>query len=71
VPEQSVLVSPNNDNFLFVVDADSIAHRRTVKTGRVSGNKLEITAGLKENEKVVVSGQEMLKDSVKVMIMKK
>lgn len=71
VPEQSVLVSPNNDNFLFVVDADSIAHRRIVKTGRVSGNKLEIIAGLKENEKVVVTGQEMLKDSVKVMIMKK
>ena len=71
VPEQSVLTSPDNKKFLFIVDKDSIAYRKTVKTGIVSGNKLEIINGLNENDKVVVAGQEMLKDSVKVKIMGK
>ncbi|MBN2818787.1 MAG: efflux RND transporter periplasmic adaptor subunit [Bacteroidales bacterium] len=69
VPEHAVLTSPDNKNFLFVVKADSVASRRSVKTGISSGTKLEIVNGLKENEKVVISGQEMLKDSVKVRIM--
>jgi len=70
VPEQAVLTSPNGENFLFVVTKDSLALRKRVQTGISSGNKLEIINGLKENEKVVVAGQEMLKDSVKVKIMK-
>jgi len=71
VPEQSVLIAPDNKKFLFIVDRDSIAHRKVVETGMVSGNKLEIIMGIKENDKVVVSGQEMLKDSIRVKIMKK
>lgn len=69
VPEQSVLTSPDNKNFVFVVNKDSLALKRMVQTGISSGNKLEIIKGLKENEKVVVSGQEMLKDSIQVKIM--
>ncbi len=69
IPNHAVLTSPNNKNFLFVVDKDSFAYHRFVETGITSGNELEIIKGLKENEKVVVSGHEMLKDSVKVKIM--
>lgn len=69
IPNHAVLTSPDNKNFLFIVDKDSIAHRHFVETGITSGNQLEIIKGLKENERVVVSGQEMLKDSVKVKIM--
>lgn len=68
VPEESVLTSPDNRKFLFVVDQDSIAHRRVVKTGITSGNKLEISGGLVVNERVVIEGQEMLKDSMRVML---
>ena len=69
VPEQAVLTSPDNKNFLFVVNTDSIALKRMVQTGISSGNRLEIVNGISENDKVVISGQEMLKDSVKVKIM--
>lgn len=69
VPEHAVLTSTDNKNFLFIINIDSIALKRLVQTGISSGNKLEIIKGLKENEKVVVSGQEMLKDSMKVKIM--
>lgn len=69
VSEQAVLTSPDNKFFLFVVDKDSIAHQNVVEKGVTSGNKLEILKGLNENDKVVVSGQEMLKDNMKVKIM--
>jgi multidrug efflux pump subunit AcrA (membrane-fusion protein) len=68
VPEHAVLTSPNNENFVFVIDKDSTAHRKTVQTGFVSGKKLQITQGIKEKDAVVISGQEMLKDSMKVKI---
>lgn len=71
IPEQSVLTSPDNKNFLFVINKDSLAIKRIVQTGITMGNKIEITKGLKETDKVVVSGQDMLKDSVKVKILKK
>ncbi|MCA1757709.1 MAG: efflux RND transporter periplasmic adaptor subunit [Bacteroidales bacterium] len=69
VPEQAVLTSPDNKNFLFVVRDDTVAYRLFVETGIVSGNNLEILNGLNENDLVVVAGQEMLKDKTKVMIM--
>lgn len=68
VPEQAVLTSPDNKKFVFVVNTDSIALRRVVKTGIIMGNKLEITEGLFEKDQLVVAGQEMLKDSLKVKI---
>ncbi|MCA1745325.1 MAG: hypothetical protein LC643_06420, partial [Bacteroidales bacterium] len=70
VPEQAVLTSPDNQSFIFVADKDSIVHRRVIETGMSSGNYLEIVSGLQENEKVVVQGQELLKDGVKVLIWK-
>lgn len=69
VAEQAVLTSPDNKFFLFVVDKDSIVHQQLIEKGITSGNKLEILKGLNENDKVVISGQEMLKDSMKVKIM--
>ncbi len=70
IPEYAVLTSPDNKNFVFTVDSDSIAHRRIIKTGITSGSKIQIVQGLTENDKIVVSGQDMLKDSVNVKIMK-
>lgn len=70
VVEQAVLTSANNKAFLFVVDKDSIAYRREVSTGIVSGDRIEIVNGLLADDIVVVAGQEMLKDSMRVRIMK-
>ncbi|MFW5830900.1 MAG: efflux RND transporter periplasmic adaptor subunit [Prolixibacteraceae bacterium] len=70
VPEEAVLTAPDNSRFLFVVENDSIARRRVVSTGIAVGGKLEITQGAEENEKVVIAGQETLKDNIQVKIMK-
>lgn len=71
VPADAVLTNPANERFVFVVNSDSIAFKRIVKPGISAKKKIEIISGLNENEQVVVMGQEMLKDSVKVKIAKK
>ncbi len=70
IPEQSVLTSPDNKNFLFVINKDTMVLKRIVHTGISSGNRLEIVEGLEENDVVVVEGQEMLKDNMKVKVTK-
>jgi membrane fusion protein (multidrug efflux system) len=68
IPSDAVLTNPANEKFVFVVNKDSIAFKRIVKPGISSRKQIEILSGLNENEKVVVMGQEMLKDSIKVKI---
>lgn len=69
VPSDAVLTNPANERFVFVVNKDSVAFKRIVKPGISAKKQIEIVSGLNENEKVVVMGQEMLKDSIKVKIM--
>jgi len=68
VPSDAVLTNPANERFVFVVDKDSMAFKRIVKPGISAKKQIEILSGLDENEKVVIMGQEMLKDSLKVKI---
>ena len=68
VPSDAVLTNPTNERFVFVINKDSIAFKRIVKPGISSKQHTEILSGLEANEKVVVMGQEMLKDSLKVKI---
>lgn len=68
VPSDAVLTNPANERFVFVVNKDSIAFKRIVKPGISAKKQIEILSGLAENEKVVIMGQEMLKDSLKVKI---
>ncbi len=52
---------------VFVVEGNT-AHERSVKTGGKYGEDVEITEGLKENEQVVVVGQNNLSEGVKVNV---
>jgi RND family efflux transporter MFP subunit len=53
---------------VFVVDAESRARLRWIRTGRTIGEYREILAGLESGEQVVLSGQEKLKDGQKVVV---
>ena len=68
VPSDAVLTNPANERFVFVVNKDSIAFKRIVKQGIAAKKQTEILKGVIENENVVIMGQEMLKDSLKVKI---
>jgi len=68
IPADAVLTNPSNQRFVFVVNKDSMAFRRVVKTGLSAKTQIEILSGLTNDENVVVMGQEMLKDSIRVKI---
>lgn len=53
--------------YVYVVIGDR-AVRRNVEIGIESGDKLEIISGIQPNDKVVVSGQNLIKDNEKVKI---
>lgn len=54
LPESAVL-SDQNGNYVYIVDANGKAQRRSVKTGQVNEKGIAITAGLTGTERVVLS----------------
>lgn len=64
-----IIINPQGEKTVFVVK-DSMASRRTVLTGINNSQRTEIVSGLTEGDKVVISGQEMLKERVKVKVLK-
>jgi multidrug efflux pump subunit AcrA (membrane-fusion protein) len=44
----------NDQTYAFVVDAQGVVDRRAVKTGGSDGDRVEILAGLRSGERVVV-----------------
>lgn len=68
IPKQA-LITEDGSEMVFTVN-DSMAYRITVKTGYVSESMVEILEGLNRGDQVVVIGQNGLKDSSKVEIIK-
>jgi len=66
IPRQS-LIGSAKDAQVFAVEG-SVARLRPIVLGGEFGDKLEVLSGLKEGEKIVVSGQNNLKDSVSVRV---
>jgi len=67
VPQDILIVKPNGDKYVFVVDSDT-AKMVKIAAGIESNTEIEIISGLKEGDKVVILGQENLKDGVKVKL---
>uniref|UniRef100_A0A7V3ZU49 Efflux RND transporter periplasmic adaptor subunit n=1 Tax=candidate division WOR-3 bacterium TaxID=2052148 RepID=A0A7V3ZU49_UNCW3 len=69
--KNTITVSPSafffdDYSFLFVVREDSIVEKRKVTVGLIGDEKIEILAGLKEGEKVITIGKELVKEGTKV-----
>jgi RND family efflux transporter MFP subunit len=69
-PSRALVLSSRTDTereaSVFVVDGDSVAHRRRVTLGRRYGRRVEIAEGLAGGEEVVVQGQHLLRDGAEV-----
>jgi membrane fusion protein (multidrug efflux system) len=68
VPVESLVVASGISR-VFVV-SNEVALSRTVKPGRVIGEKQEILSGVAEGERVVTSGQGKLADGMRIVIKK-
>lgn len=64
VPKDAI-ITEDRESTVFVI-RDSVAHKRTVKTGYVNANRIEILAGLEPGEIVVTTGKGSLRDSARV-----
>lgn len=53
LPDSAVL-NDNKGSYIFIIDKDNKAVRRSVKTGKVTSNGVPILEGLKGNERIVV-----------------
>lgn len=67
----SALLVPRNatrDGTVWVVDADGVAHLRSVTVGIVGGDDVEIVDGVVEGEQVVVAGASLLSDGAQTRV---
>jgi len=65
VPVTAVRTGPDGD-YVYVIDADSVAHIRLVKRGLASAEQILITQGLAAGEMVVSEGGDRVKDGAPV-----
>ncbi|NND45175.1 MAG: efflux RND transporter periplasmic adaptor subunit, partial [Xanthomonadales bacterium] len=67
VPEGAV-VPADGGAYVYVIDAEGVAHRRNITTGLTSDGLIEIRDGLETGEQVAVLGLLKLRDGAKVSI---
>lgn len=67
VPIESVLTA-GADRYVFVVDADGIAHRTSVSVGAETDSRAEILSGLRAGDRVVTTGATTLTDGQSVEV---
>lgn len=65
LPRKAV-ISRGGDSVVFTVSDDSVAREHTIELGKEHDGRIEIPSGIDEGERVVVSGQNTLTDSMKV-----
>lgn len=53
--------------FVWTVSQDSAAHRTTVSTGGTMGNRIAITRGIDNNQRVITEGYQKLSEGTKVI----
>ncbi|MBI5554869.1 MAG: efflux RND transporter periplasmic adaptor subunit [Elusimicrobia bacterium] len=66
IPIEAVL-KEQDSSIVYVSDGKAAAKRHVV-TGLIQNNEIEITAGLKVGEQIVIVGQDNLRDGVKVEV---
>jgi multidrug efflux pump subunit AcrA (membrane-fusion protein) len=71
VPAAALLNSDTGTDKVMVAGADGLAHERVINVGVRQGDNVEITSGVQEGEKVIVSGGLGLEDKAKIKIVEK
>ncbi|WP_305080615.1 HlyD family secretion protein [Pusillimonas sp. MFBS29] len=67
VPQQAVMRDQKGDPFVWVVDADSKAQRRSIVTLRTVGNQWLVGGGLSSGEQVVTEGVQRVRQDMEVV----
>jgi len=65
---ESVVLTRDGQPFVYVVDADAVAHLRRIETGERQRGVVEVTGGLAAGSRVVATGAGFVKDGERVRI---
>ena len=67
LPVAAVQKKADGGLFVWVVGNDSTAHRQQVDIGEMMGNRVTVTAGINEGQRVVTEGYQKLSEGTKVV----
>ena len=67
---KSAVISEDLNHSVFVVK-DSLAFKKSIRTGYTNGSNVEVLDGLNDDEIVVTIGQASLQDSSKVSVIER
>ncbi len=68
VVDEGAVFEISGQAYVFSVDAESVAHERTIDIGERRFGRVEVLDGLKEGERVVVEGTIKLRDGMRVRL---
>mgnify|MGYP001678426436 FL=1 len=63
---QEALAADGQGDYVYVVDSENVAHRRSVVLGTESGSMRQVTSGLMEGERIVQLGLQSVRDGMPV-----
>ena len=66
VPISAVLKDRSGEQVAWVLGADQTVMRRPIRTGEVTGARIEIVEGLQPGDRIAVAGVSFLRDGMKV-----
>jgi RND family efflux transporter MFP subunit len=64
---KAAVITDGNQSFVFLIRGDTV-ERRAVRTGGTDGDRLEIVAGLRGGDRVVLSPPPTIADGVKIIV---
>ena len=67
VPVTAVQKNADGTLFVWAVEKDSTAHRKSVQIGTTQGNRIVITDGIESGQRVVTEGYQKLSEGTKVV----
>lgn len=65
-----VVLNDDQGDYVYTVDQNNMVNKKYVTLGIKENNKYEILSGVSENERIVFAGQTLIKDQMKVRIVK-
>ena len=67
MPVTAVQKKADGSLFVWTIEKDSTAHRTTITTGETLGNRIVVTIGISEGERIVTEGYQKLSENTKVI----
>lgn len=66
IPVKALFSNHTKNSFVWIIDEDEKVHKREVKTGRLENGSIEIVNGLRNSDKIAISGINLLEENQQI-----